>query len=174
MYKRQPKFFPINGVFPDYANFVDVARELENKYAYNPELADEIVTEEMDALGAEKVNGIWHYEGEPVVLIGVIRTEDSRLQMGDYFANQLETIGFTVDRQYKTASEASPIWLLSDPQEGLWHFYTGGWITTAISVSYTHLDVYKRQHLPCFLNLSFAMSLFLRWTFPFRRRSSIF
>ncbi|MGI6740510.1 MAG: ABC transporter substrate-binding protein [Brevefilum sp.] len=128
-----PKFFPINGVFPDYANFVDVARELENKYAYNPELADEIVTEEMDALGAEKVNGIWHYEGEPVVLIGVIRTEDSRLQMGDYFANQLETIGFTVDRQYKTASEASPIWLLSDPQEGLWHFYTGGWITTAIS-----------------------------------------
>ncbi len=128
-----PKFLPLNGVFPDYARHVDVARELENKYAYDPEMADSILTPEMEALGAEKVDGVWQYEGEPVTLIGIIRTEDERLQMGDYFANQLESIGFTVDRQYKTSSEASPIWLLSDPQEGLWHFYTGGWITTAIS-----------------------------------------
>jgi len=128
-----PKFLPINGVFPDYANFVDVARELENKYAYDPEMAASIVTTEMEALGAEMVDGVWSFEGEPVTLIGIIRTEDERLQLGDYFSNQLETIGFTVDRQYKTSSEASPIWLLSDPQEGLFNFYTGGWITTAIS-----------------------------------------
>lgn len=128
-----PKFLPINGVFPDYANFVDVARELENKYAYDPAKADEIITVEMEALGASKVDGVWTYEGEPVVLIGIIRTEDERLQIGDYVSNQLESIGFTVDRQYKTSSEASPIWLLSDPNEGLMHFYTGGWITTAIS-----------------------------------------
>ena len=48
-------------------------------------------------------------------------------------ANQLETIGFTVDREYKTRSEASPIWVQSDPAEGKFHIYTGGWITTAIS-----------------------------------------
>ena len=48
-------------------------------------------------------------------------------------ANQLETIGFTVDRQYKTRTEASPIWVQGNPDEGLWHIYTGGWITTAIS-----------------------------------------
>jgi len=38
-----------------------------------------------------------------------------------------------VDFQYKTRSEASPIWNQSDPNEGLWNWYTGGWITTAIS-----------------------------------------
>ena len=57
----------------------------------------------------------------------------SAAQIGDYVANQLETIGFTVDRQYKTRSEASPIWVQSNPAEGQFHIYTGGWITTAIS-----------------------------------------
>jgi uncharacterized surface protein with fasciclin (FAS1) repeats len=128
-----PKYLPINGVFPDYANFAAKARELEAKYAYDPEAADAAITTEMEALGASKVDGVWTYEGEPVVLIGIIRTEDERLQIGDYVANQLESIGFTVDRQYKTSSEASPIWLRSDPAEGQWHYYTGGWITTAIS-----------------------------------------
>jgi peptide/nickel transport system substrate-binding protein len=128
-----PKYLPLNGVFPDYANFAAKARELEAKYAYNLEAADATITAEMEALGAEKVDGVWTYEGEPVTLIGVIRTEDERLQVGDYIANQLESIGFTVDRQYKTAAEASPIWLRSAPADGQYHFYTGGWITTAIS-----------------------------------------
>ena len=128
-----PKFLPINGVFPDYANFADVARELETLYAYDPERAGEEIGEEMEALGAEMVDGVWSYNGEPVVLNAVIRTEDERLQIGDYVSNQLESIGFTVERLYRTSSEASPLWLQSDPAEGLWHFYTGGWITTAIS-----------------------------------------
>ena len=127
-----PKYLMINGVFPDYANFADVARELENKYAYDPEAADAAITVEMEALGAEKVDGIWTFNGEPVTLIFLIRTEDERMQIGDYVANQLESIGFTVDRQYKTSSEASPLWLQSDPADGLWHVYTGGWISTAI------------------------------------------
>jgi len=128
-----PKFLPINGVFPDYANFADVARELETLYAYDPERAGEEIATEMEALGAELVDGVWSYNGEPVVLNAVIRTEDERLQIGDYVSNQLESIGFTVERLYRTSSEASPLWLQSDPAEGLWHFYTGGWITTAIS-----------------------------------------
>jgi peptide/nickel transport system substrate-binding protein len=128
-----PKYLPINGVFPDYANFAAKARELEAKYAYDLEAADAVVTTEMEALGAEKVDGVWTFNGEPVTLIGVIRTEDERQQIGDYFANQLESLGFTIERLYRTASEASPLWLQSDPAEGLWHFYTGGWITTAIS-----------------------------------------
>lgn len=126
------KYLMINGVFPDYANFADVARELENKYAYDLDAADATITTEMEALGAEKVDGIWTYEGEPVTLIFLIRTEDERMQIGDYVSDQLEALGFTVDRQYKTSSEASPLWLQSDPAEGLWHIYTGGWISTAI------------------------------------------
>jgi len=128
-----PKYLPINGVFPDYANFADVARELETIYAYDPEAAAEEIGAEMEVLGASLVDGVWTYNDEPITLIAIIRTEDERLQIGDYVSNQLESIGFTVDRQYRTSSEASPIWLRSDPNEGLWHFYTGGWITTAIS-----------------------------------------
>jgi peptide/nickel transport system substrate-binding protein len=73
------------------------------------------------------------YKDAPVTIIVLIRTEDARKQIGDYFATQLESIGFTADRQYKTRSEASPIWVQSDPAEGKFSVYTGGWINTAIS-----------------------------------------
>jgi peptide/nickel transport system substrate-binding protein len=127
------KFFPITGGFPDYALYVDVARELEAKYAYNMDMATEIITAEMEELGAVKdAAGKWTFNDEPVTLIFLIRVEDERRQIGDYISNQLEAIGFTVDRQYKTSSEASVLWVQGNVADGLWHLYTGGWITTAV------------------------------------------
>ena len=130
-----PKFFPINSAFPDYALLADVARRLEAQYAYNPDKAKETIDAEMTALGAELVDGKWNFNGEPVTLVFIIRNDGdgTRLPIGDYVSNQLENIGFTVDRQYKTSSEASPIWIRGNPADGLWHIYTGGWITTAVS-----------------------------------------
>jgi peptide/nickel transport system substrate-binding protein len=128
-----PKFTSLNANFPDYARYVATAREIEAKYAYDLDGAKAIIDAEMTTLGAELVDGKWNYGGAPVVIIGIIRTEDERMQIGDYIASQLEAIGFTVDRQYKTRTEASPIWNGSDPTEGQWHYYTGGWITTAVS-----------------------------------------
>jgi peptide/nickel transport system substrate-binding protein len=129
-----PKFFSIVTNYPDYANLADVARGLEAKYAYNPEMADQVITEEMEAMGAEKVDGQWQFNGEPVTLIFLIRTDHdgTRRPVGDYVANQLESIGFTVDRQYKTSSEASPIWVGGNVDDGLWHIYTGAWGATII------------------------------------------
>lgn len=127
------KYFPVTSAFPDYAKFVGKARELEGKYAYNLELGKEMIATEMTALGATLgADGKWQYNGAPVVVIGLIRTEDERREMGDYFATQLEAVGFTVDRQIKTRTELSPIWVQSDPAECLYNFYTGGWITTAV------------------------------------------
>jgi peptide/nickel transport system substrate-binding protein len=129
-----PKFTSLNSAFPDYARYIDTVRALEVMYAYNPEKAKEVITAEMEAMGATLgSDGKWQYKGAPVVIIAIIRTEDERKEIGDYVCNQLETIGFTTDRQYKTRSEASPIWNQGDPAEGLMHFYTGGWITTAVS-----------------------------------------
>jgi peptide/nickel transport system substrate-binding protein len=128
-----PQYFVTPSTFPDYTRYVDIARELEATYAYDLEKADAAITVEMEALGAEKVDGKWMYNGEPVILIFIIRTEDERRQIGDYIANQLESVGFTVDRQYKNRSEASPIWYSSDTAEGQWHLYTAGWINTLIS-----------------------------------------
>jgi hypothetical protein len=128
------KFLPLNSAFADYVRYVDVARAIEAKYAYNMDKAKEIVTAEMTTLGATMgSDGKWQYKGKPVVIIGIIRTEDARKQIGDYFATQLEALGFTVDRQYHTRSEASPLWNQANPADGKMSFYTGGWITTAIS-----------------------------------------
>ncbi len=128
------KYTSLNSSLPDYAKYVDVLRAIETFYAYNPDKAKEVITTEMTAMGATLgADGKWMYKDAPVVIIAIIRTEDERLQIGDYACNQLETVGFTTDRQYKTRSEASPIWNQADPKEGKMHFYTGGWITTAIS-----------------------------------------
>jgi peptide/nickel transport system substrate-binding protein len=128
-----PKFFGVTAAFPDYARYVDVARALEAYYAYNPEKAKEIITAEMEGMGAALSGGVWAFNGEPITLIILIRTEDERRIIGDYVGTQLESIGFTVDRQYKTSSEASPIWVRGNPTDGLFHIYTGGWITTAVA-----------------------------------------
>jgi len=128
------KFFPITTQFPDYADQADVVRALENKYAYDPEKANAQITAEMEALGATMVDGQWQYEGEPVVLTLLIRTDSdgTRVPIGDYVGNQLESIGFTTDRQYMTSSQASPIWVLGNVCDGLYHIYTGAWGATAI------------------------------------------
>jgi peptide/nickel transport system substrate-binding protein len=128
-----PKYFPITGGFPDYAKYIDVARELEAKYAYDVDKATEVISAEMEKLGATKnAEGKWTFNDAPVTLIILIRVEDERRQIGDYVANQLEAIGFTMDRQYKTSAEASPLWVRGNVADGLWHLYTGGWITTAV------------------------------------------
>ena len=128
-----PRFVPINYASKDAALLADTIAAIALKYAHNPDKAVEIIGAEMEALGAEMVDGKWNYNGEPVVLIGLIRVEDERLEIGDYVSNLLEDIGFTVERDYKTSAEASPCWLRGDPDEGCAHFYTGGWVSTAIS-----------------------------------------
>jgi peptide/nickel transport system substrate-binding protein len=92
------------------------------------ELAEETITAEMEGMGATLDGGVWTVDGAPVELVFLIRTEDERRDMGDYIANQLEAIGFTVVRDYKTAAEASPIWLGA----GDFHLYTGGWVSTVV------------------------------------------
>ncbi len=123
------KFFPIITGFPDYVRYADKVQELETYYAYNRSLADATINTEMLTLGAEKTGGIWHYLNQPVVIKFIIRNDSDglRIPMGDYLADQLESIGFVTDRQYLTSSEAGAYWLGSDPADGLWHIYTGAW-----------------------------------------------
>lgn len=128
-----PRYLPITGSFPDYARLVDVARQLELRYAHNPDRAREVITEEMEALGAEMVDDTWMFEGEPVELIVLIRTEDERQDIGDYVSNLLEDLGFVVERDYRAAAEASPVWIRGNPDDGEFHIYTGGWVTNLVS-----------------------------------------
>ncbi len=127
-----PRLFPINTVSADYVDLIDVVRALEVKYKYDFEKAEKIITEHMLKLGAQKVGGVWTYNGQPVEIILLIRIEDERRIIGDYVADQLEKLGFKTKRDYKRAAEASPIWLSGNPAEGKFHIYTGGWITTVV------------------------------------------
>ncbi len=125
------KLLPITTQLAEYTSLIDTARALESKYAYNPDKAKEVIDAEMPGMGAELgSDGKWQFNGKPVTLIFMIRPDGdgTRKPMGDYFANQLESVGFTVDRQYKKSSEAFPIWLGTAGADGQWHIYTAGYI----------------------------------------------
>ena len=152
------KFFAITTQFPDYADLADVARKLESYYAYDLEKGRAAVATEMEAMGATLVDGKWNFNGAPVTLIFIIRSDSdgTRIPMGDYFASQLEAIGFTVDRQYKTGGEASPIWIGSEPTDGLWNVYTAAWSATVLDRDQSNIfqEMYldsSAQGIPLFL-----------------------
>ncbi len=128
-----PRYLPLNTVFPDYARLADVARALELRYQHDPERAARVIGREMEQLGASREDGEWRYQGEPVRVSVLIRTEDARKRVGDYVANLMEDLGFEVERLYRTAEEASRIWIAGDPNAGQWHLYTGGWVSTVIN-----------------------------------------
>ncbi len=128
-----PRYLPITGAFPDYQRHIDVVEEIEDEYAHDPARAEAIITEEMEALGAVKIDGVWHYEGQPVLVKVLIRTEDERKNIGDYVSDLLEGLGFEVERLYRTMAEAGPMWYSAHPRDGQMSIYTGGWVTTVIA-----------------------------------------
>ncbi|MBK9780409.1 MAG: hypothetical protein IPP55_10230 [Anaerolineales bacterium] len=130
-----PKYTVFTTQLVDYTGVIETARGLEAYYAYNFDQAKSVVDAEMAAMGAELVDGKWAFNGEPIVLAFLIRNDGdgTRLKIGDYFSDQLEKLGFTVDRQYRKSSEASPIWIGSDPKEGQWHIYTAGWVSSGLN-----------------------------------------
>ncbi len=127
-----PMYCGLLPVSPTYAEVAVETRRVEIEFGYNKELALQQINDRMLELGCTKIDGKWAYNGEKITLIGIIRIEDERLQIGLYFADLLEEAGFIVDRQQKTSAEASPIWNRSDPKLGRWHYYTGGWIANVI------------------------------------------
>ncbi len=128
-----PRYFALNTAFPDYAKLAAAARALEIQYSPNPAKAKDVITAEMQKLGAVQTNGKWYYKDKLVELSFIIRTEDKRKEMGDYVSTLLGNLGFTVNRQYKAAVDATPIWIGSDPADGRWNIYTGAWASTVIN-----------------------------------------
>jgi peptide/nickel transport system substrate-binding protein len=130
-----PKLLPVTTQLIEYTNLIETARALEAKYAYNLDMAKEVIDAEMTGMGAElNADGKWTYNGAPITLIFLIRSDGdgTRKPIGDYISNQLESIGFTVDRQYKKSSEAFPIWQGTSAADGQWHMYTAGYIPSGL------------------------------------------
>ena len=123
-----PLWTPLSKYGEEYTKLVSTFNQIEVDYAYSFTTAETIISDELINKGAYKNSGIWYYQGEPIKIIFIIRIEDDRQIIGDYIADQLENLGFTIERLYKSAAEAHLIWLLSDPADGDWHIYTGQWI----------------------------------------------
>ncbi len=126
-----PRFTCLDVASPDSARMAGVIHAIELKYAYNPARAKEMIDATMQTAGASLEGGKWMYQGRPVTLTFLIRIEDERRAIGDYVADQLESIGFTVDRQYKSRAEAMSI-LEGDAELGQWNIYTGAWESNSI------------------------------------------
>lgn len=130
-----PKLLPITTQLVEYTNLIDTARALETKYAYNLDRAKAVIDAEMPAMGATLgADGKWQFNGAPITLTFLIRSDGdgTRRPIGDYVSNQLEALGFTVDRQYKTSSEVFPIWLGTKASDGQWHMYTAGYVSSGL------------------------------------------
>jgi peptide/nickel transport system substrate-binding protein len=108
-----------------------VVQAIEDYYAVKtPAEVLTIITPYMEGLNCTWNVGeeLWYYDGSPVELKMLIRSDLSPYPAaGDYVSDQLEAIGFTTVRDYKTSGEAVWIWLFGDPADGEWHVYTGGW-----------------------------------------------
>jgi len=68
---------------------------------------------------------------EPIEVIVFMRTEDERVDLGDYMSDQLEALGFTVTRVRGDRGACNPI-VYGDPALGKWHVYTEGWVGGAV------------------------------------------
>jgi len=121
------KYSIVTAAFPDYTQMSGFFAGFEEYYGYNYEKAKQVITQQMLKLGAWLENGKWTYIGGPVVIKMLIR-ENQRTLYGNYIGDQLESLGFTVSRRYGISRELGPIWQRSDPDEGQWSLYTGGWI----------------------------------------------
>ncbi len=150
-----PRYTMLTTTNPDYARYAPIVGQMIAKYKFNFDKAKEVVDAQMPTLGAEMgADGKWQFGGKPVVIIALIRTEDKRKEQGDYFANQLEQLGFTVDRQFKVRSEAAPIWQ-GDPYLCAFTYYTAGWISSAIDRDegdmFAQYNTGRIQDIPLFL-----------------------
>ena len=120
---------------PEYEALIPILESYSFKY--NPNLAKETIDKVLSANGAIKLEGKWTYKGAPILIKFMIRSDDlPRKLMGEILANQLDNIGFTVQRNYGDLNKANLIVYGTDPQELSWQIYTEGFGGTSAFVRY--------------------------------------
>ncbi len=110
---------------PDYTTVADIIQKYQ--FTYDRTKAQSLISEALTAAGATFENGKWMYDGKPISIKFVIRTEDERKEIGDQLADALSKVGFNVERMYMTFGQAIYQVYFSDPAALEWHLYTEGW-----------------------------------------------
>ena len=81
----------------------------------------------MTAAGAQLVDNVWQFNGEPVRIKFIARVEDERRQIGDLVASELKDAGFEVAVNYQPFAPAVQTVYSTDPAAFEWNVYTEGW-----------------------------------------------
>ena len=121
----EPKYLFIGLKEPMMYYLLDIY--LKYRFPYSMYLADNYTTGVLEAVGAERVDGQWYYDGEPINIYFYIRIEDERLTLGNRLADLLENLGFNVTRVYVNYSQVYSEIYSVDPRDQTWHLYTEGW-----------------------------------------------
>ena len=120
---------------PEYESIIPILESYN--FEYNPNLAKEIIEKILISNGAMKIDSKWIYKGTPISIKFMIRIDDlPRKSMGENLANQLENIGFTVEKDYGDLNKANLVVYAKDPQELSWQVYTEAFGGTSAFVRY--------------------------------------
>ena len=121
---------PITSYYgPSDPEYLTVIEHLEKfNFRYNPTLAEEIISNTMEERGAIKKNGTWYFDSKPIEITIFVRIDDPvRKSIGEILASELQSIGFTVKKDFGDLNKAFVVVYGSDPKEMKWSMYTEGW-----------------------------------------------
>lgn len=121
----QPMITQVSPSDFDFLTVYDIDRG--SGIRYDPEYARQQIADAMTAAGAELVDGVWSYDGEPIRLKFIARVEDERREIGDLVRSELEQAGFQVNITYQSFAPAVLSVYSTDPEAFEWHLYTEGW-----------------------------------------------
>ncbi|MFZ0557081.1 MAG: ABC transporter substrate-binding protein [Nitrososphaeraceae archaeon] len=136
---------------PEYFNVID---SLESSgLRYNPRLAEQIITAAMTEAGALKENGKWMFNGKPVSISILIRSDNQPLRsVGELVASEMERAGFTMKRTYGDLNKANTVVYGSNPQDLGWNIYTEAFGGTGGFVKYNPV-IPSQMYAPYFGNM---------------------
>ena len=139
------------GIFSaDYLGVLDVTESFQ--FTYNPALAEQIITEQLEKSGAQKIDGTWTFNNEPIEITIFIRSDDPvRKSIGEILSSELESFGFTVKKDFGDLNKAYVIVYGSDPAEQKWNLYTEAWSSTGFS-RYDSISL-AQMYAPWFSNM---------------------
>ena len=138
---------------PSDPEYLTVIEQLETfNFRYNPTLANEIISKNLNEKGATKIGGKWQIKGSPIEIIILIRSDDPvRKSIGEILSVELERIGFTVKKEFGDLNKAFVVVYGSNPSDVKWNLYTEGWGRSAF-VRYDSVGL-GQMYSPWFSNM---------------------
>ncbi len=135
---------------PEYLTVIEQLAAFD--FGYNPALAERAISGRLSEMGADRTDGTWEMDGEPVTLTVFIRSDDPvRKAIGEILVSELERIGFAVKKEFGDLNKAFVVVYGSNPADLEWHLYTEGWARSAF-VRYDSTGL-AQMYSPWFSNM---------------------